>query len=56
MLPESVYYRMNDAAHAAEWFEKTVALDPRRAIGYANLGDAYAALGRKPDARKAYEK
>ena len=41
---------------AVEWFEKTIKLDPRRAIAFANLGDAYLALGRRAEARRNYER
>jgi Flp pilus assembly protein TadD len=36
--------------------EKTIALDPQRAIAYGNLGDAYFNLRRKSEARKAFLK
>jgi tetratricopeptide (TPR) repeat protein len=32
------------------------ALDPNRAIAYLNLGDAYLQLGKKSEAKQAYEK
>jgi tetratricopeptide (TPR) repeat protein len=41
---------------AVKWFLQTIALDPKRAIAYLNLGDAYLNLQKKPEARDAYEK
>jgi Flp pilus assembly protein TadD len=35
---------------------RAIAIDPRRAIAYVNLGDAYVKLKRDADARHAYEK
>ncbi len=35
-----MYYKMEQYEEAARWFEKAIALDPNRAIAYANLGDA----------------
>jgi len=35
---------------------ETIALDPHRAIAYLNLGDAYLQMGKKSEAKKAYEK
>jgi tetratricopeptide (TPR) repeat protein len=51
-----VYHKMQKLDDAAKWLEKTVAIDPRRGIAYANLGDVYYEMIRKPDARRAYEK
>jgi hypothetical protein len=31
---------------AITWYEKTLVLDPMRALAHANLGDAYAKIGR----------
>jgi tetratricopeptide (TPR) repeat protein len=36
--------------------EKAIALDPRRAIAYANLGDLYYLLNRAAEFHRAYEK
>jgi tetratricopeptide (TPR) repeat protein len=41
---------------AVTWYQKTLELDPRRAVAYANLGDAYADLHRPADARRSFEK
>ena len=46
---------MKRYADAVTWFERTLALDPNRAIAHANLGDAYLALGRSDDARREFE-
>jgi tetratricopeptide (TPR) repeat protein len=44
----------NEAAVAA--FEKAIALNPRRAGNWVELGRTYAAMGKDDDARKALEK
>jgi tetratricopeptide (TPR) repeat protein len=49
-------YKLGKNDEAAAWFEKTLALDPKRAIAHANLGDAHLAAGRPDAARMAYEK
>ena len=41
---------------AAKWFLQTIALDPKRAIAYLNLGDAYVNLKKNAEARESYEK
>jgi tetratricopeptide (TPR) repeat protein len=38
------------------WLEKTISIDPNRAVTYLNLGDAYAKLKRYAKARQAYTK
>jgi Flp pilus assembly protein TadD len=43
-------------AEAIEWFQKTIALDSNRAVAYLNLGDAYLQLGKKSEAKQAYQK
>jgi Flp pilus assembly protein TadD len=52
-----------DTIQIVAHFRKTIvlingagALDPNRAIAYLNLGDAYLQLGKKSEARQAYEK
>lgn len=50
-----VCYKLGKFAESVQWLEKTIALDPNRAIAYVNLGDAYVALNRKEDARRSYE-
>jgi hypothetical protein len=40
----------------ALWFDKSIALDPKRAIAYINLGDPWFNLNRKANAKKAYQK
>ena len=49
------YFKLEKYGDAVGWFQKTLALDPKRSIAWANLGDAYLAMGNKPEARKAYE-
>ena len=46
---------MGNYADAAIWFEKALAIDPKRAIAYYNLGDAWLQLNRSADAKKAFE-
>jgi tetratricopeptide (TPR) repeat protein len=41
---------------AEKWFQKTIVLDPKRAIAYLNLADAYFDQQKKPEAKDAYEK
>jgi tetratricopeptide (TPR) repeat protein len=50
------FYRMGQYDEAAKWFLQTIALDPRRAIAWLNLGDAYINLQKKTEAKDAYEK
>lgn len=52
-VAESVFGRFPAASNerAAECFEKAIALRPRRVIHHGELGRAYAALGRKDQAR-----
>ena len=52
-----------DTIQIVAHFRKTIvlingvgALDPNRAIAYLNLGDAYLQVGKKSEARQAYEK
>jgi len=49
-------FRMGLYAEAIEWFQKTIALDPNRAVAYLNLGDAYLQLGEKNEAKEAFQK
>jgi tetratricopeptide (TPR) repeat protein len=39
-----------------KWFQKTITLDPKRAVAYLNLGDAYLDQQKKSEAKDAYEK
>jgi tetratricopeptide (TPR) repeat protein len=52
------YVKMDQLPEAITWYEKTLVLDPMRALAYAyaNLGDAYAKLGRIDDAKRAYKR
>ena len=47
------YYRLERHAESREWFERTVAIDPKRAVAYLNLGDAYLKLGHACDIRRS---
>ena len=49
-------FKMGQHALAAEWFQKTIALDANRAVAYLNLGDALWAMNQKVDAKAAYER
>jgi tetratricopeptide (TPR) repeat protein len=49
-------FRLGLYAQAIEWFQKTIALDPNGAIAYLNLGDAYLQVGKKSEAKEAFER
>ena len=50
----TIYYSLGDYAKAAAAYEGAVLIRPLGAITHRNLGDAYARLGRKQDAQRAY--
>ena len=50
------YYMEQKYDLAVYWLQKTITLDPKRAVAYLNLGDALAKLNRNPEARDAYKK
>lgn len=50
------YYKLERHELAVEWFTRAIALDSRRGIAYANLGDAQLGLGRPAEARASYER
>jgi tetratricopeptide (TPR) repeat protein len=50
------FYKEQKYDLAVYWLQKTVQLDPKRAVAYLNLGDALAKLNRNPEARDAYKK
>jgi hypothetical protein len=50
------YYQMGKYGESVLWLEKTISIDPKRAVAYLNLGDAYAKLKRNGKARQAYTK
>jgi Flp pilus assembly protein TadD len=54
--PDSPSLYEADLRQAVTLLERTIAIDPKRAIAYLNLGDAYASLKRDADARQAYMK
>jgi tetratricopeptide (TPR) repeat protein len=49
------YFKLGRVPEAITWYQKTIALDPKRAIVYANLGDALAQQGRTAEAKQAYQ-
>lgn len=49
-------YELGKYQESLLWLEKTVSIDPKRAVAYFNLGDAYAKLRRNSQARQAYTK
>jgi serine/threonine protein kinase/tetratricopeptide (TPR) repeat protein len=50
----TIHYRMGNYAKAAAAYEGSLLIRPNNAIANRNLGDAYAQLGRRADAQKAY--
>lgn len=52
----TIQYSLGDYAKAASAYEGSLLIRPQSAITHRNLGDAYAHLGRKDDAKRAYEK
>jgi len=50
------YYRMGKYEESLYWFNKTIEVDPERAVADLNLGDSLAKLNRNAEARKAYTK
>jgi serine/threonine-protein kinase len=52
----TLYFEQGRFADAAAMFEQAVRLDPKSALKYRNLGDAYLRLGRSDESRTAYER
>jgi tetratricopeptide (TPR) repeat protein/TolB-like protein len=52
----TIQYSLGDYAKAAAAYEGALLIRPLSAITHRNLGDAYAHLGRKADAARAYDK
>lgn len=52
----NLYYDQKEFDHAANWYEKALALDPKNVSARTDLGTAYFNLGRSKDALKEYEK
>lgn len=50
------FYKEQKYDLAVYWLQKTIVLDPTRAVAYLNLGDALAELNRNAEARQAYLK
>jgi tetratricopeptide (TPR) repeat protein len=55
-VSNEAYFKMGQLENAIGWFEKAIALDPKRAVAYGNLGDACLKLNRKAEAKKAFQK
>jgi uncharacterized caspase-like protein len=51
-----VYCKLGDGEAAVEWLQKTIALDPERAVAYLNLGEAYELLKKPAEAASAYQR
>ncbi len=51
----TIYYGLGDYAKAARSYEGALLIRPLSAVTHRNLGDAYLHLGRKDDARRAYQ-
>jgi tetratricopeptide (TPR) repeat protein len=51
-----MYYRLGNNDDAISWYQKTIQVDPRRAVAYVNLADLYYKLDRVADSRPLYEK
>lgn len=49
------YYDQQQFDHAAEWYEKALALDPKNVNARTDLGTSYFNLGRSQDALKEYQ-
>jgi tetratricopeptide (TPR) repeat protein len=49
-------FQMRKYEESVLWLEKTISIDPKRAVAYLNLGNAYAKLRRDAKARQAYTK
>ncbi len=49
-------YQTRKYEASVDWLKKAVGIDPKRAVAYVNLGDAYAKLKRNAEARQAYKK
>jgi tetratricopeptide (TPR) repeat protein len=47
---------MQQYEDAVRWFQQAIELDPKRAVAYLNLGDAYAKLNRNQEAGQAYQR
>jgi tetratricopeptide (TPR) repeat protein len=50
------YYQLGKYEESVLWLEKTMSIDPNRAVAYLNLGDALVRLNRSAEAREAYTK
>ena len=49
-------FRQGNFDAAVQWLTQAIEHDPNRAIAYINLGDAYEALHKNAEAKKAFEK
>jgi len=51
----TIYYGLGDYAKAARSYEGALLIRPLSAVTHRNLGDAYSHLGRRDEARAAYQ-
>jgi tetratricopeptide (TPR) repeat protein len=49
------YFCTGQFDQAVQWYKKSIALDPKRAVAYVNLGDAYLNLQKNAEAKQAFE-
>ncbi len=50
------FFKIQKYEESVFWLKKAIEIDPKRAVAYLNLGDAYAKLNRAAEARRAYTK
>jgi len=50
------YYKMGKYEDSVTWLKAAIEDDPKRAVAYLNLGDAYAKLNHNAEAHQAYAK
>jgi tetratricopeptide (TPR) repeat protein len=51
----NIYYDQKQYDHAADWYKKAVALDPKNVSARTDLGTVYFNLGRPEEALKQYQ-
>jgi hypothetical protein len=49
-------YKAEQYQTAVDWLKIAIGIDPKRAVAYLNLGDAFAKLNRNAEVRQAYTK
>jgi TPR repeat len=50
------FFKVGKYVESVFWLERACEIDPKRAVAYLNLGDAWAKMNRVPEARRSYEK